>query len=477
MTEHARRDAHAFLLALSDAIGVVADAHDDAAFAYRGADLRAAMERALFVGLSNDPQLREAFAGGAAIRLSTPLEAQTARAVLGRERVRGPQGLRLARLRWAERRAASAAAGSAAPRRSSVETGGNWFLLDHAKFLALADPVAGAWGDRRARVIWAARRLRPPHRADDPALDELAAPSPSPRVAGPALCGHLGLLREYERVAAALELARPERLVVVEGNSPYDGLAAAEARRLGIPIVCVQNGWSPIVHAGFRRMPFDRMCVWGDGFAELLAPHNPGLELVATGHPALRVPDGERDGELARRLEGRPAVACYLQPTSPYIEPRHADALLALVDEVAESAPDAAVIVRQHPGHPVGDRAWPANVVRADAPDVPLLDTILAARAVTSIYSTSLIEAAALGRPAVSLNPTALPRLSPDIEAEGAGIEVTEIEPARDALVEMLRSDLAVARFADGTARIRERYFSGLPADAPERVAAAIATA
>jgi hypothetical protein len=284
------------------------------------------------------------------------------------------------------------------------------------------------------------------------------------------------LLLAAQRTVAAFRRARPERVVVVEGNSPYDALAAEAGRAHGVPTVCLQNGWSPIVHAGFRRMPYARMCVWGEGFAQLLAPFNPGLELIATGHPALTVPGAGPERVWAPPGD-RPVAAFFLQPTSPYNAPAHLEAMLALVEAVASSVPEATVIVREHPGYPLGPREWPPNVVVANSPDVALSDVIGAARVAVSIYSTSLIESAAAGRPAISFNPTALPRLSPDLEAEGAGRELRDLEAARDAIVELLLSDTALARFTPGMSRVRDRYFDGLRPGAPERVAEAVRTA
>jgi hypothetical protein len=395
--------------------------------------------------------------------------------MLGQDAVRVPAAPRRARARVAAQRALSRrAATGRGP--AKVTTGGTWFLLDHAKFLALIEPVSEALGQQRQPVIWAHSDLRPASRATDLALDELAVRAPRLGAAGPALDGMGELLLAAQRTVAALTLARPDRLIVVEGNSPYDALAAAAGRAVGVPTICLQNGWSPIIHAGFRRMPYRRMCVWGEGFASLLAPFNAGLDLVTTGHPAL-ADGGEHAPPAWAPPTTGPTAAFFLQPTSPYNAPEHLDAMLALVQDVATAAPEATVIVREHPGHPLTPRRWPPNVVVANAPEVALRDVIAAARVAVSIYSTSLIEAAAAGRPAISLNQTALPRLSPDLEAEGAGREVRDRAVARDVIVDLLRSDEALARFAPGMARVRERYFDGLRPGAPGRVADAVCTA
>jgi hypothetical protein len=474
LTDVTRRHAHAFQLELSDAIDAVTVRAPEGRFAWRGADLRFAAARSLWVSASNDAALQAAHAQGGGAVAGSALEAELARRLLGDAKVRAPGRLRRARAALLTDRQLRREAPSPSP--AGGPRGGVWFALDHAKFLALIAPIAAALGQDCARVLWATGCPRPSERAGDPELAPvLAAPAPRLRDAGAGLRALSGLLAGYDRARAALERLAPETVVVVEGNSPFDGLIAAAARSLAIPVVGVQNGWSPIVHAGFRHLPFDRMCVWGDGFAQLLAPYNPGLELVACGHPTLR--DGAaaaRPSPLASAVGGRPALGVFLQSHSPYIGSAQLDAFLALVAEVARAAPDAAIVVREHPQAPIGDRAWPGNVLRADAPQHTLGDVLAVTRAVLSIYSTSLLEGAALGRPAVSLNQTALPRLSPDLAGAGAGVESADAASVRDALLELLADPDAVARYRPGMATVRERYVAGLPADGAQRIAAAV---
>jgi len=459
--------AHDRLTAISEGIDAVSAAYPDSAFRYRGADLRAAVERATFVSLSNDAALAAAYAADGTVAAATPFDAHVAARVVGQIAVDGPGRIHRARLQLSARRRRPNPPVRAAT-MADWPTGGVWFLLDHAKFLALVEPVASELDDGPARVLWAGSRLRPADRMGQPALDELTDVAPTrARDGGAALEGFAGLLGEYDRVAAALRRLRPDCLVVIEGNSPYDGLASAAARVAGVPVACLQNGWSPIVHSGFRRLPFDRMCVWGDGFAQLLMPYNPGLDLVATGHPTL----GHASVPTAASVGA--SVAFFLQPTSPYNAPQHLDAMLALIDRVAEQAPEATILVREHPGHPAPRDKWPANVVLANAPQ-PLAEVIGAARVVTSIYSTSLIEGAALGRPALSFNPTSLPRLLPDLEAEGAGLESDDADRIHRELLALLADKESLSRYAAGTRRIRDHYFAGLPADAAAHTAKAI---
>ena len=64
-----------------------------------------------------------------------------------------------------------------------------------------------------------------------------------------------------ETMFVALDLLKPQCSVVVEGNSPTDIIMSEASRFLDIPCFCIQQGWSPYVHSGFRNMCFTEMFV------------------------------------------------------------------------------------------------------------------------------------------------------------------------------------------------------------------------
>src|SRR3954470_17179552 len=96
----------------------------------------------------------------------------------------------------------------------------------------------------------------------------------------------------------------------------------------------------------------------------------------------------------------------------------------ALIAHVAAAHPDVAVLVREHPGAPLGadERvtllAHP-GVRLVPGAEWPVADVLHAGGAVVAIYSTSLLEAASVGTVPVVFNPTSMPRLSPDIAGLG----------------------------------------------------------
>src|SRR4051812_43614534 len=251
-----------------------------------------------------------------------------------------------ARALFAARAAADRVTGRPLDRRAAPADGPACFVIDHPKYLRFIAPIRARLDVESAVVAT--------HGGDgvDEELDELdEGPEPRGRAIGRAMWGFPSLLRGYDRVLAALSSRRASRAVVVEGMSPVDEVASQAARALGIRSICLQQGWSPLVHAGFRGMTHSDMAVWGEGFRELLAPYNPGVHFAVTGNPVLGAQMST--GRLRDRLGERRAVAFFLQTRSSWISPDHVRALHELVARAAAALPGAAVLVREHPGAPL----------------------------------------------------------------------------------------------------------------------------
>ena len=471
---------YAFVVALSTAIerATAAFAHEDpTAFCYRGADLRRAIERALYIGLVNNGSLCDAYreqrVPEAVEGLGSSLEWAVARALLAPERGAGsarPLVRRLgARVLWNAR-----ARSETPPPCAFAMSGPVAFVLDHAKFLPFIEPVRRQLGPRDDVIVSLVPELtRAATQAgvDHVPLDGAAGRPPIARAVGIGLLGAVQLLGLFDALLDVFAARRPRCVIVVEGMSPGDELANRAAHALGIPTLCLQQGWSPFVHVGFRNMSFDAMSVWGHGFADLLVPSNPDQRFVPIGSFNLTAcPDTER-AELAARLDGRSAVAFFLQPCTVLLRLEHQAALLALIERVAQRLPGAAILVREHPAWPLEGAARRAlqdsGVILVDPGRFSLLALLEAASTAVSIYSTCLVEAAAVGCPPIAFNPTSMPRYSPDLEALGAGVEASTPQEAEEAIVRLMEDDQARAALAPGLDTFRERFFAndGSPSD------------
>jgi hypothetical protein len=481
----------ALCAAIEDATRTIQRRRADA-FDYRGRTLRYALERLLYVELVNDQGLYGLFGESrldrprTRVELSSRIERQVARLACGERAARavtssgpGTASRVVGRLRAgvagpAPPERAAAAAPPAPPARERPIC----FLLHQPKFLRFVRPVLALLPPDAVAVLSNEPDLRGPSEElgvafvgmdDAPGSDLLGTP-------GPGLAEHGYLPWQLDRIAAELGRLRARCVVVVEGNHPLDELANQACALIGIPCLCFQHGWSPIVHTGFRNLSFSAMLVWGEGFAELLAPASPGQRFVVTGSPMLDASDA-RPGRLAGVVGGRRAVTFFLQNESRLISRRHLDELGALIRDAGRRFPGAAVLVRDHPG--IGtplDGLDDAGIVPAPPAEYGLAEVLSVSAAAVSIYSTTLLEAAALLVPPLAYNMTSLPRYLPDVELAGAGLEVRARGAAVDAIGRLLADEAERGRLLPGMEAMRERYFAGADGRAAERIAAEIST-
>jgi hypothetical protein len=478
--------ALAFLTGVCDAIEAFTKAQierDPDVFRPRGIDLRHTVERHLYFEAINSPALRQLFtaaSGGSAPRpREMPLlQQQLAPFLVKTWRLRGHWHRRV-RLAWREpgwksHREKFRAAGGARLERANWPQGQGVVLFQvvQVKFLPFLRPIAEALHRPYAFVVF-----------DDPAL--FAQLEGLPRLgirlndAGRELLRieRFGLLEFFSTllngVVEALTEVRPACIVMPEGNSPYNELFSRAGHSLGIPSLCVQQGWSPIIHTGFRAMSYDRMCVWGTGFSEALAPFNPGQHFVVTGShvlaPRLRAP-GQSNG----------AIAFFLQAGgSPLITPAAAAGMLDLVSWAASQFPAREIRVRPHPGTPLtaaeeARLAANPNVHILPAGNAQLNEVLDCADIAVSIFSTTILEAAAAGVIPLIVNVAGLPHYNPDIAREGAAVEVKDFDAARQALSRLMEDAEFSGRIGSGLAGVAGRYFARGGSDAVSAIAAQI---
>lgn len=273
-----------------------------------------------------------------------------------------------------------------------------------------------------------------------------------------------GLVADYARHWAGLaelfgdvlEQLSPRLVVVPEGNAPDDEVLARAAEGLGIASACVQQGWSPVLHPGFHNLRYDKMLVWGDGFAELLAGANPAQQFTATGNFHL----------VENPPEAGAGTLFLFQGFDNWMGGREsADAMLDLAEGIADALPDQPVFVRPHPAVPLPDAAR-ARLVRhpnlriETAQNVPLAEAFAKCRISVSAYSSAILESVAAGVVPLIFNTAGLPRYWPDVEAAGAGLEIQDTDTAVAALSRLLRDEGALAAFSEPMRAFTARFFA-----------------
>jgi hypothetical protein len=456
-------------------------ANQPGAFEYRGMNFSHVFEALLYFATVLDAPLNEMFDAGARGRTArrggvfgSDLAALVAADWFGEERARAyrkaetslhPPLRRVVRMvRWLS--AISAARPvideGHLPERCEV-----LFYGRSTRFVRYLAPLAPAFAGRHAFVV--------PAGAHDvqAALDAegkpfLSAPAAHAGLRPPgALIGryasYLGFLADG--MEAALLRLRPRVVVLAEGNSPDDEVINQVGRKLGIPVVCIQQGWSPIFHPGFCNLSYDSMLVWGQGFADLLKPTNPHQKFIPTGNFALtsgfRPPLTKPLGvlffhqDLDRGLGG--VIGSQMN--------------IALAERIARARPDVPVYFRPHPLVPLDSASkrqltrWP-NVIIQKAADVSLDQALSIARVSVSIYSTTILESIAAGTVPIIFNMTTMPHYCPDVAAKGAGLELRTLDDAVAAIDRLLSDDLYLSSFTEAMARFAEYYFCARGTDA-----------
>ena len=462
MSELSAEQGRHFPVELSDAIERASSALADRLM-HDGNSLSHAAEREAFARLVNDPSLTRVYAAGTgSVDVLDEYERIAVQELVPAAQARiSPR----ARLRQALRPTARRVRARRSPHDAPGAQRAVWFALHHPKFLRFVLPLISEFGADRVGVLALSEEVQ-----NAAAAEQIATRLVVPRVRASEptnlLRPHLADLLESLRHALTAGGARA--VLVCEGNAPSDSLIGIAARSLAIPSVCIQHGWAPVSNVGFRNLGHTTIAVWGEGFAELLAPGNPGADFAAVGNLSLRA-EGT-PGPLTERIGRGRGVLFSLQTVAPTIPRKAMVSFLEVIQTAATRLPDVPLLVREHPGHPLASLglALPtgANIVDAHPARVALMDALDASFAVASISSTTLLEGVALLRPALIVDD--LP-YSPALVDWHAGLQVPS-SAAVDALATLADPDYR-RTFEPGMQRVREHFFAGARGDAAARLA------
>lgn len=480
-----------FVDALTDAIerwSADVARRQPSAFLHRGADLRHAVERVLYFVLVNDEAVRAAhatfLAAGAVpptlpdhvyFRLVGPYLFSPASDRRG-DRLSGSEGAR-----WSTRlvRALGLLRYIAASQRSAADLDAPpdvLFIVTHPKFVEFLRPIAAMIGKPAAFVT-----IDDPHTESH--LSQLGLPryvlrqQPWP-VAEGALRNFGSLCASFDSFHSLLRRIRPQVVVIPEGNAPLHEVVRVAAAKLNVRSLCLQYGWSPISHPGFRHLSYDNMLVWGPMFAEMLARHNPRQLFTVTGNPGLSgaQPIAVRDGPVK-------GIGFFLQKGGPLIGVNEWPAFLDLIGWTAKHFPDLSVIVREHPSTQPLDADERARIghesnIRFMAPaEHSLAQTLALCDVVVSAYSTTLLEALAFGAIPLIVAPVGMSRYWPDLVAMGAAIEGTGAEDARSSLAALVADADLRGRLRSAGRSLRSQLFAAIGRDAAANISAQVAAA
>ncbi|KKU92391.1 MAG: hypothetical protein A3J46_01875 [Candidatus Yanofskybacteria bacterium RIFCSPHIGHO2_02_FULL_41_11] len=271
----------------------------------------------------------------------------------------------------------------------------------------------------------------------------------------------LGLKTWYDSFERILRKFHPRVLVVVEGNAPADEVANQVAKKLGITVICLQQGWSPIIHSGFRNMNFSKMLVWGKGFANLLKDANPHQKFILAGNHVVT------KTLLRSKINKTKNVIFFPQAATTILSSENFTIFLSLIVWTALTFPNIDIYVREHPNLPLTSRQRDKllkiqNIVFLPFGEYSLGEALIKSAISISVYSSTILESIAGGVVPIIFNLTSMPKYSPDVSAADAGIEVKSSKAAKIAIRKLLQDENFYRGFAKGMFNFRRLYFSAL---------------
>jgi hypothetical protein len=263
----------------------------------------------------------------------------------------------------------------------------------------------------------------------------------------------------------AFRESRPQKIVVVEGNSLYDEVCNVVGKKYGVPTVCLQQGWAPVIHNGFRDMNYDQFLVWGKGFQDILQPYNPHQKFEVVGSHVIAL----SNDSLGQTLHPK-AITFFVQTVCALISQESYDAFWGLILWTAQTFKQSLIYIRDHPGALFSESqkqqiAQFPNIVLKSPEQTSLTDVLKETQLAVSIGSTTILESIASGIVPLVVSIGSMPRYSPPLE--GAGIECFSIPEAQKILALFEQDRHAFLQpFEAASVNFKARYFKGAAQDA-----------
>jgi len=260
-----------------------------------------------------------------------------------------------------------------------------------------------------------------------------------------------------EGLEETLRKTRPLVILLPEGNSPDDEVVNQVGKKLGIPVICLQQGWSPILHPGFCNLDYAAMLVWGSGFSGLLADANPRQKFIAVGNYVLT-------SDFRAAHEKPAGILFFHQDMDRGLGGRRgSDMVLDLAERIATARPDVPVYYRPHPLVPLDaatcSRLEERRIVIQHPQTCSLAQALDQVSITVSIYSTTILESAASGSLPIIFNMTTMPHFWPDVAEMGAAVEVRTTEQALAVLEKLLGDKSALAAHVPAMRDFTARFF------------------
>jgi len=276
-------------------------------------------------------------------------------------------------------------------------------------------------------------------------------------------------LQSYLRLHGTIAVYQPATLVFAEGTSMEDQLAGLAAKQYGIPTIRLQSGRAGVLHSGYRRMAFDKMLCWGEGFVDRYRQYTPDAEYVITGSPVINVAS-DRPAFNGERV----TCVIFTQPINRHLSEAHYKALTSLATNLLTRYNGMHILVRKHPLDicrsldALAER-YPGKVTLADYRTWPLQRVMSSADIAVGFYSTTLSEAAACGVIPIILKLEDGHSVFPFPERYGAAIEAPNVDAVMQWITRLLNDPGEQAAIKRNMHHFASRFFGPQDGNAIER--------
>lgn len=197
-----------------------------------------------------------------------------------------------------------------------------------------------------------------------------------------------------DRANGFLSLLKNKKLILIEGDLEAHHILGLLGTKNQFETYCLQWGFfgKTATKSGWRNMPFDKLLVWGDFFADNFKTYNPKLSIVSTGHPSLT------EQEISEK--GKVILFAVQKQFGEHITSQDVLDFIHFGAKIAAQMPDYKVIVRSHPDFEIPENIKQgyqsvSNIVWHDYKNFSLNQSFDEAKYCVSISSTVSLESIA----------------------------------------------------------------------------------
>lgn len=205
-----------------------------------------------------------------------------------------------------------------------------------------------------------------------------------------------GFTTLIDRARGFLPLLKNKKLILIEGDLEAQHILGLLGKDNNFKTYCMQWGFfgKTVTKPGWRNMPYDKLLVWGDFFAENFKAFNPGMEVVSCGHPSLK--------ENTITEKGKVILFAVQKEFGEHITKQDVVDFIHFAARIAKEMPDYKIIVRSHPDFAIPENIRQEyqsveNIIWHDYQNFSLNQSFDDAKYCVSISSTVSLESIAYG--------------------------------------------------------------------------------